>query len=232
MSATSLEKCPAYVLSQGDSMPGPRLSQIRPTVTISRETGAGARTVGQLLRDRLSTSSESKAENWTIYDQEIVKLMLEQHRLPPGIEHFLPEDGKPLLEDALEDLLGLHPLVSELVLKTTATILHLCRAGGAIIIGRGGNLIAAHVPGAIHVRLIAPIEARIQRIVETRKLDEASAAEYVRKLDRARRQYVRRNYRAEVGDPHHYHMVLDTGRLGLSETARLIASAVKAGNPS
>ena len=132
----------------------------------------------------------------------LVKAVIEDQGLPKRLEEFIKEDWKPALEDAFEELLGLHPSTPALVQSVTRTILKLATAGGAVLIGRGAHIICAKLPHAFHARLVAPLESRVQHIADYFKLSKKDAAQYVEKADRARKQYVRRYFGVDVADPH------------------------------
>ena len=61
-----------------------------------------------------------------------------------------------------------------------------------VLIGRAAHVICANLAHVFHVRLVAPLESRVQHIADYFKLSEKEAAEYVEKTDRVRKQYVRR----------------------------------------
>jgi cytidylate kinase len=218
----SLDEWRAYLLAQAREH---RIEskEKRPAITISRETGAAAITIGQMVT--ASFQSLEKAQSWALFDQNIVKAVLEDQRLPKHWEEFIQEEDKPALKDAFEELLGLHPPTPAMVQSVTRTILKLASAGGVVVIGRGAHIICAKLPHAFHVRLVAPLESRVQHIADYLKLSKREAARYVEKSDRARKQYVRRYFGADVADPHHYHLVLNTGKLGYQEAAKIIVDA-------
>ena len=102
------------------------------------------------------------------------------------------------------------------------TIHRLGTAGGVVLIGRGAHIICANLSHALHVRLVAPLDSRIQHIADYLGLSEKEAAEYVHKHDRDRMQYVRRYFGADITNPHHYHLAINSGKVGYEETARII----------
>jgi cytidylate kinase-like protein len=93
-----------------------------------------------------SFQSLEKAHSWALFDQNIVKAVLEDQGLSKHLEEFIKEDGKPALEDAFEELLGLHPSTPALVQSVTRTILKLANAGGVVLIGRGAHMVCAKLP--------------------------------------------------------------------------------------
>ena len=229
MKKASLDQWRAYLLAQAS---GYRVDveEKRPVITISRETGAGAITIGENVR-QLFQSLEKGCHSWALFDQNIVKTMLEDHRLPQHLEDFIREEDKPAIKDAFEELLGLHPSTPALVQRMSRTIYKLATAGGVVLIGRGAHIICANLSHVLHVRLVAPLEARIQRIADYFGLSEKEAAEYVENCDRDRMHYVRRYFDADVTDPHHYHLVINSGKVGTGEAARIIVEAASRLSP-
>ena len=98
------------------------------------------------------------------------------------------------------------------------------RAGG-VVLGRGGAVVLASVPGALHVYLGGPREGRVERVMETEGVDRPTAARRVRAHDRARREYVRDAYGVDGDNPRLYHLVLDAVALGVDCCVELIVLA-------
>jgi len=81
-----------------------------PAITISREAGAGAITIGHLAAKILEDGcSGSPKVPWTVFERNLAEKVLREHHLPATLEHFMPEDTTFPLSDAVEQLLGLHP---------------------------------------------------------------------------------------------------------------------------
>jgi len=194
-------------------------------ITISREVGAGGRTVAELLGQRLTVAEKPPAPSpWVVFDANLAKQVLEDHKLPPNLEQFMTEDAQLLpVEAIVEEVLGLHPSGWTLVQHTTQTILRLAGLGHTILVGRGGNIITARLPNVFHVRLVAPLATRIRHTAEYYHLSESEAAKLVREQDQARGRYVRRYFNAEIDDPTLYDVTLNTDRLGFARAAEVIA---------
>ena len=101
------------------------------------------------------------------------------------------------------------------------------RSGG-VILGRGGAVVLASVPGALHVYLGGDRKARIARVMELQALDRASAAQRLKANDRARREYVRTTYGVEGDSPALYHLTIDALVLGTDVCVELIVAAAQA----
>src|SRR6476660_9611793 len=94
MKNSSLDEWRAYLLAKAREYRIESKKQ-RPAITISRETGAAAITIGQMVTE--SFQSLEKTHSWALFDQNIVKAVLEDQGLPKRLEEFIKEDGKPAL---------------------------------------------------------------------------------------------------------------------------------------
>jgi hypothetical protein len=99
---------------------------------------------------------------------------------------------------------------------------------GAVILGRAAAVVLGDEPGALHVRLDGPVEARVEQGMRLEGVDRETAERHVADSDRARETYVRHFYRVDPRDPALYHMVLDSTAIGLDTCADLIAAAARA----
>jgi cytidylate kinase len=199
----------------------------QPSITISREAGSGAVTIAQMLVERLNaaTKQPQASAGWTVFDHNLAKQVLIDHELPQNLERFMVEDSRLPVETIVEELLGLHPTPWIFVQQTTKTILRLARLGRVILVGRGAEVVTSRLPYVFHVRLVAPLERRIEHAAQYYNLTTADATKKVKEEDQARRRYLRRYFDADIDDPLLYDLVINTGRLGFSRTVEIIAEA-------
>jgi cytidylate kinase len=200
-------------------------------VTISREAGAGGNSVARELIRYLDEHMPRPDVAWKVFDHNLVEEAVNRHQLRPEVAQYMAEDAASFVRDTVEDLLGLHPSAPEMVRRVSETMLSLARNGHVILIGRGGNLVTARLRNAVHVRLVAPLEARVRHMAALRGISEAEAEDFVAATDRSRRRYVRQNFGGDVEDAVTYDMVLNTGTLGFAGAAELIGRVVQARAP-
>ncbi len=93
------------------------------------------------------------------------------------------------------------------------------------MLGRGGAVVLASVPGVLHVYLGGPREGRVEQVMESEGVDRPTAERRVDANDRARREYVREFYGVDGDDPSLYHLVLDAVALGVHGCVELIVVA-------
>ena len=193
-----------------------------PSITISRQMGAGGIEIAELLADQLADNSNHA---WAVFDRNLAELVWGNHDLPSPVSRFLEEEVPPAIHDAVQELLGVRTTGWHMVEHTAVTILRLARLGNAIFIGRGANIITANQKSVLHVRLMAPFAKRVRQIEEHHRLGTQEAVELITATDDTRRRYLKHYFRAEIDDPINYHFVINTGLTGYDEAARLIADA-------
>jgi cytidylate kinase len=227
MTGSLFDACKGYIDAQtADIQSRRKPGRLLPSITISREAGAGAITVARLVSEIFEKDQPHRIP-WTIFDRNLVEQVLADHDLPKAIKKFMPEDADSGIAYAVEEMLGLHPSSWTLVEQTTDTILRLANAGRVIIVGRGGNIITAHLKNVFHVRLVAPAEFRVKHLQEYFSLTEREAGVYVKVHDHGRARYVRRHFDADIADPLRYQVTINTAETGFETAARMVAEGVR-----
>jgi cytidylate kinase len=196
-----------------------------PYVTISRESGAGGREVGEALA-RLLTEARPDVP-WRCYDRELVDEIIADHNLSEKLRASLEEEQISRLDDWVSSVIEHKPPQVVLAEKMAKTVRSLAMRGHAVILGRGGGILTRDLTSGLHVRLIAPKEIRLTRKQgqaqqQGKTLDEAE----IDRIDASRAAYVRSYWGADQTDPHNYDLVLNTHCLGIEACAQLIASLV------
>jgi cytidylate kinase len=227
MTNIHLEQCFSFINSQTTTASGPvTATAVRRAVTISRQTGCGGIIVAEKLANYLQAHAPQPAVTWTVFDRELMDKVLADHNLPKYLAKFLPEDRVSKIEDTLADIFGVHPPAQTVVQQTAETILQLAELGSVILIGRAGNIVTAKLPNALHVRLVAPQEDRIERICRDFSKSPTEARQFCIEEDQARARYLKTYFKADIADPLLYHLVINTSRVGYENAAKLIGSAV------
>jgi cytidylate kinase len=104
----------------------------------------------------------------------------------------------------------------------------LAREGNVLIVGRGGQCLLKNDPATLHVQIVAPLEDRIQVIMEREGVNWRAAQSKVRASDRARADYVRRYHGIARLDATLYHLVINSGRVCVGTAVDLIIAAQRA----
>lgn len=207
-----------------------------PIVTISREFGAGGSSVARLLADELGV---------TIIDESLVVEVAQRLGVLERTVATADERPEPHLDRLLATLSYLAPasVVGLMAPRTGAVpvssrtaiasltqevIREVGRQGNAVVVGRGGAFILRDHPNARHVFLRASEESRIEAVMRRSVVSATAARQRIRETDAARGAYIKQLYEADWRDPVNYHLVIDTGRLGLAGTADVILASLGA----
>ena len=94
-----------------------------------------------------------------------------------------------------------------------------------MIVGRDATVILARMQGALHVRLVAPVETRIARAAEASGISRDVAAQRQQREDRVRTTMSERLMQWDPTDASHYDLVLDTGDIPLDDAVERIVGA-------
>lgn len=102
----------------------------------------------------------------------------------------------------------------------------LATAGNVVIVGRAGQVTLRGHPGVLHVRVIAPVAVRAERVASRRGIPMAAAQAQVEASDRYRCNYLKRFYHVRWDDPDLYDLIINTERVTSEVAAALIAQAL------
>jgi len=98
--------------------------------------------------------------------------------------------------------------------------------GGALIIGRGANLILPPEE-TLRVRFIAPMEVRIRNMMQETGITEKEARQQILLKDAERRDSVKKNFKVDIEDPSYYDLVINTEFLETEQIVGIIKSVLK-----
>lgn len=200
----------------------------KPAITISRQAGAGAITVAELVAKQLDIECPGDPPcPWVVFDRNLVEEIAKDHNLSKTVATYMVEDARFPLADAFEALLGLHPSSWTMMEQATATVRKLAMKGNVILVGRGSSAITARVPHVLHVRLVAPYHERVRHFAKYNHLSEERAALVVREKDEGRRRFLRQYFGIDIDDPLNYDLVINTGRTSFHQAARIISNSIR-----
>jgi cytidylate kinase len=192
--------------------------EVHPYVAISRETGAGGAEIGHLLAERLACEC---------LDNQILGYMADRYGLPEGLLHLVDETMSGWLRETLRFWLDRRAITQdEYVMHLGQLLVLAARQGTAVFVGRGAQFLLPRERG-LAVRIIAPLERRLARVMEREKLGPDEAAAYVRATDQGRVSLVRRYFNADVADPRLYDLVLNVDCLDREVAADAIAATFR-----
>jgi CMP/dCMP kinase len=109
---------------------------------------------------------------------------------------------------------------------TQRVLLELATEGDVVIIGRGSQFLLHGVPRTLHIYIFAPLDYRIDQVMNHYHLDRASAKELIERRDYEHNAYLSRYYGGNQHQPNLYHLLINTGLFTYELAANLIQQAL------
>ena len=206
-----------------------------PVITIRGQYGSGSAEIGELIAHKL---------NIDYVDREIIAGVAERLRRPStsiAEKEMPPSTLLGRISEAMAQTAclgdgiyaGVYSPLCEIPLNDTNylsgleyVIKELAASHSIVIRGRGSHLILKDFPGAFHVLIVAPIAARVKRVMERQKLNEADARKEIARFDDGSREFVKRYFKANIADPINYDMVINTNHLSVEGAASIVVEAL------
>lgn len=109
-----------------------------------------------------------------------------------------------------------------------ATVYDFARSGNVVIIGRGGQALLKDIAGTLHVRIVAPFETRIQRLMDQEGYDKKKSEQHVILNDHDSAGFIRSFFDIDWDDVNMYDLVLNTRTMSVGAATSLIHAAINA----
>jgi cytidylate kinase len=187
-----------------------------PIITISRETGSGGSDIARRL---------AKARNLDLIGGQIIQHVADSAKMSRRVIESLDEREVTFRETLLSSLFGENrPWPGEYLHHLTRVIGTIGIFGNVIIVERGANFVLPKEK-IFRVRIIAPIELRIKYFMEDRGYTKAEAEQHVVKTENNRKAFVRKYFNADIADPMHYDMIINTEKISMSAATESIIVA-------
>jgi cytidylate kinase len=183
-------------------------------ITISREFGSGG--------DKVA-SHVAQALGYHFVDKEFIGDLLSQYGLVEFDREYdhLPgfwEKFNAFKEQRRDQIVKMLNQVIEAV----------ARHGDVVIMGRSGFVVLAGYADVLHVRLQAPIHARIERIMALHKFTYERAEALVKDRDRVRVAFVEEFYQVPWEAMLAFDLVINTAKVTSTHATTWITEAAKA----
>jgi len=215
-------------------------------VTLSRQVGSHGDELARRVCDLLGYSYFDKrlmievASEVGLCDHEVVDFSEENYKVQDFLSRLFGGRSRPVKDLLIRE--EKHGVVDSLTARqldethcadlVRRTVLSAYAMGDIVIVGRGGQAILKDKPGVLHVRVVAPLEVRIQRLRAQGIAGIAKIKVTIEQKDRATAEYLKRFFNIEWDDPALYHLVLNTGLFEVEAAAQIIAEAVRQLSPA
>jgi cytidylate kinase len=181
-------------------------------LTISREFGSGGREIGRAVaesmgyeyvdKEKIHAEIRAAGRDWDEWGKE------------------LDEHCPTIWEKYDWSFRGYGALLQ-------SAILQYALKDKVVIMGRGGNFLLQDIPHAVRIRIVASLEARIERIMVRDAVDRETARWLVEKTDRGRSRFLYSLYGKHWDDPAEFDFVFTPEVKSIEEISSLVKKLLR-----
>ena len=189
-----------------------------PVVCLSREIGSGGRELARSLATRLDLQ---------ILGRDTIDFIAEDLHAQRRLIDILDERGRESLERWVDGYLHGTPVeFDEYGRSLVKVVRSAAMQGGVLFLGRGASFVLG-LDDAFCVRLVAPLEKRIERLMVYESIAHDEAEARIEKADEERKRFVERVFRRDTSDPLAHHLILNTENLDLGQATEIVLSTMR-----
>jgi len=174
----------------------PAASKQGPVVTISRECGCPSKKLAEILVGRLSQLDPVKTPHpgtWRWISKELLEeAATDLDVKPKDIDHVFNYEERSIVDNILaaSNKSGTYRTDKAIYNALGKVIRIFGENGHVVIVGRAGVALTRHIPLSIHIRLIAPVEWRINSISDMYNLSREASIKMIALKDENRRKFL------------------------------------------
>jgi len=199
-------------------------------ITISREFGAGGRTLGKMVAKKLG---------YNLVDEDIVQMVAERAKVSKkSVKSIEKEAGGSLLkfmnylisQKQINRILdSSRGYIDEEIYVNTLTeiITDLAEEDSCVIVGRGGQYVLRDHPEAFHLLLVAAHDDCVKFMMDHYNMREDQAKYTIRVHGKRRRNLYRKFGKEDYDNPILYHLVLNMSKLSMEKATKVACDLVK-----
>lgn len=182
-------------------------------VAISREIGSFGEEIGAIAAEKSGLEYIGRVKT-----HELAQTCDPEYRDACGV--YESEHGPGFFESFFFDRPTYMSLFEALTFEQAAR-------GNVVIVGRGAQIVLQHIPGVLKVRVVAPLQLRIERFKARHRLSYGEAEAHVRKYDKKRRNLITAVFNVDPDDWRLYDLTLNTEKLSSEGGAEVVVAALR-----
>jgi cytidylate kinase len=198
-------------------------------ITISRQYGAGGKTLGKMIAEDLDYEFADSAIVTRVAEMANVSthwVETVENEAGGKLSRFITRMvSKPLVDRILKDERGY--IDEEIYLDYLVLIIaQIADEGNSVILGRGSQYILNDHPDAFHILMIDKFENRVRFMREHYALSDSRATRVVKGEDKRRNALFQKLGKTDYDDPFLYHLVLNMNKISLEEARKIVCNLV------
>ncbi len=204
----------------------PKTKEIKPFVTISREYGAGAYQVAEKVIELLN--KEQNGEHpWAAYDRNLREKIANDMGLSESLAQTLTTSARNKMTELFQTTFSTFPPQVAVYRKLAEITRMLAYNGHVILAGRAANRITRDMPNGFHVRLVAPVNWRAERMSRLHNYTVKEAEQLIVEKDNEIDGFIKEFVKFDNRDPYNYHIVINMEFFNTDQVANIIINGMK-----
>ena len=199
-------------------------------ITISRQFGAGGRSLGEMIAREL---------NYRFLDDLVIQELAKKAKVTTDDIKDIERTSGSVLSKMISSMLsrnymerivgeGKGYVNEEIYVELIRDVLtNFAKEGNVVLLGRGGQYILRDFEDVFHILLVADMEYRIKFMQRFYKMTDAQAEKSVKHGDDRRRNLYKKLGHTDYNSPNLYHIVLNMSRFSLDKALQMILALVR-----
>lgn len=192
-------------------------------ITIARQVGAGGWSLPQRLVEALNALPGPERSGWSAWDRELADKVAADYHIPVQSVEKLEQSGYSWVDTFISGLGGM-PEEFAILHRMEDSVRALAVSGRVILVGHGSVFMTRDIPGAVHVRLVAPLHQRIENMAHRMHLSMHEASVQLKQSQRDWTAFLRRYWPTQSLSPETFAATLNTALLDEDHLVRCIVT--------
>ena len=188
-----------------------------PVITVATQPGSGGSIVAQEVAKRLDLD---------YFHRDIVVEIAKTSKIRSTVINTLEKERLTGVQDFVSSLIEDQYIHPGTYLRHLIEVINtIAKHGRAVIVGRGASFILPP-ENLFAVRVTAPLETRIRNVALAFRVTTDTARRRITNRESRRKAFVRRSFDADISDPIHYHLTINTGKMSIETAVEAVVSTV------
>jgi cytidylate kinase len=192
-------------------------------VTVSSEPGSGGQVIARGIAERMG---------YDLFQRDIIREIAERADIGVSVIESIEKERLSGIEDFIATLVSRRYLWPEMYLEQLMKVVSVIgKHGKAVIAGRGANFILPP-DERLSIRVVAPMELRIQNISRLLSLSEEESRKRVIMKEAKRKAFIRKSFNADIADPINYDLTFNTEFIRYEAAVEAVRQILEGGGKS
>jgi len=200
-----------------------------PVLTFSRAAGCSTGSVVNELMQKLNENNKDKL--WEVISKEILHRSAEQLNMQPNkLKKIFEPKNRSLFDEVVQAFISGDYHLEKRMIKTVMNVIHNSGViGHAIIIGRAANIICSDIPKALHIKIDAPLNWKIDQVIKNKNISKEEAINFINQTDKNRENF-RKAIKSDYDQTTCWDLTINQAAFSQSEIINIITTTMKLKN--